>query len=327
MKRQSNTMEKKGQEEEEVKEQGVQKRQKLDQNNQEKKIDFSVLNERQDQQQSYIDKLKLNSFNALIEMKGRKDCPKCKCSRKYFCYDCYIPLNDDLATVPRVDLPIEVTVYIYLLELYFNRLRHPKEKISKSSIVASKIVAPEKVQIVHEMDISSLRDDDEDYDSVVLLFPTDDAQEVIKMSEEELAKIKKVVIIDCTWNQTHHFLKQANVKKIKKIKIQTEKTVFWRYQRISEANLATIEALYYFFRDYDVNKNCSGDYAKYDGKYDNLLYYYAFNYKLIQYEYVEGSKKDKKFIRMDNYIKGRDEPEQDTKHHKPAYLAQNDKKE
>lgn len=91
------------------------------------------------------------------------------------------------------------------------------------------------------------------------------------------------------------------------MKIQTEKTVFWRYQRISETNLATIEALYYFFRDYDVNMNCGGDYSKYDGKYDNLLYYYVFNYKLIQYEYTEGSSKEKKqFFKIPNYFKGKE---------------------
>lgn len=64
---------------------------------------------------------------------------------------------------------------------------------------------------------------------------------------------------------------------------------------MSDSNLATIEALYFFFRDYDVNLNGNGDYNNYDGKYDNLLYYYAFTYKLIQYEYQEGDNKHKTF--------------------------------
>lgn len=68
-----------------------------------------------------------------------------------------------------------------VIDLY-NRIRHPKEKISKSSIVASKLVAQDKVEIKHEMFVSSLRQEDEDYDSVVLLFPTEDAIEVTKMS-------------------------------------------------------------------------------------------------------------------------------------------------
>lgn len=90
--------------------------------------------------------------------------------------------------------------------------------------------------------------------------------------------------------------------KLKKVKIQTEKTAFWRYQRIAETNLSTIEALYFFFRDYDVNKNCNGDYSVYDGKYDNLLYYYVFTYKLIQEAYTHGKNKDKDFGRIQGYI-------------------------
>eukprot|EP00347_Sterkiella_histriomuscorum_P007246 403349699 len=257
---------------------------------------LQALEEEQQNKASYIDKLKLDSFEPLLDMADRKNCPKCNTSRKYYCYECYIALNDDPSTVPRVQLPVNVTV-----------IRHPKEKISKSSIVASKLVAQDTVEIKHEMLVSELRGDDEDYDSVVLLFPTEDAIEVTSMNAEELAKIKKVVIIDCTWHQTAHFLKQQNLKKLKTVKILTEKTVFWRYQRISESNLATIEALYYFFRDFDVNKNCQGDYSKYDGKYDNLLYYYVFNYKLIQFEYKEGQKKDRNFWKIKNYIKNKEE--------------------
>ena len=69
-------------------------------------------------------------------------------------------------------------------------------------------------------------------------------------------------------------------------------------------NLATVEALYFFFRDFEVSLNCGGDYKKYDGKYDNLLYYYVFMYRLIQHVYTEGDKKGKEFSRIKDYIKG-----------------------
>ena len=46
----------------------------------------------------YLEKLKLASFDGLNELAAtRKDCPKCHVSRKYFCYDCFIPLNNDLS--------------------------------------------------------------------------------------------------------------------------------------------------------------------------------------------------------------------------------------
>jgi nucleoredoxin len=42
--------------------------------------------------------------------------------------------------------------------------------------------------------------------------------------------------------------------------------------------LATIEALYFFFRDYEVALNCGGKYADYNKKWDDLLWLYAYNY-------------------------------------------------
>ena len=69
------------------------------------------------------------------------------------------------------------------------------------------------------MEIPILRKSDEPFDSVVLLFPTDDAKSLTEMKSEELEAIKRVIIIDCTWNQTKHFLRQPNVMSLKKVKI------------------------------------------------------------------------------------------------------------
>lgn len=103
-----------------------------------------------------------------------------------------------------------------------------------------------------------------------------------ELTTEELSKIKRVVLIDSTWSQTRHYMKEDNIKNLKMVKIQTEKTVFWRYQTgMQDTSLATIEALYFFFRDYEVALNCSKDYSKYNHKWDNFLWFYAYNYKVI----------------------------------------------
>lgn len=124
--------------------------------------------------------------------------------------------------------------------------------------------------------------DGDDKDSVVLMFPSEDAQEISSMTTDELKKIKRVVLIDSTWSQTKFYLRQDAIKNLKHIKIKTEKTVFWRYQKGEEdTSLSTIEALYFFFRDYETNLNCDKNLEKYlkdGGKWDNLLYYYAYNF-------------------------------------------------
>ena len=81
------------------------------------------------------------------------------------------------------------------------------------------------------------------------------------MSPDELNKIKRVVLIDSTWSQTRYYLRQDSFKNLKHVKIQTEKTVFWRYQKGEEdTSLSTVEALYFFFRDYETTLNHQGDY-------------------------------------------------------------------
>ena len=119
-----------------------------------------------------------------------------------------------------------------------------------------------------------------------------------------MAAIKHVVLVDSTWAQTKHFMREPELMKLKKVKIKTEKTAFWRYQRVAESNLSTIEAMYFFFRDYSVGRDFGGDYTKYDGRYDNILYYYAYNYWLIQKAYIEGDKKGTDFARIQGYIHG-----------------------
>ena len=196
-------------------------------------------------------------------------------------------LGDD---VPQLDLPFKVTV-----------ISHPKEKKSKSSIIPSKIIAPSQVEIVSTTDAPVLREEGEPEDSVVLLFPSENAKEMTQLSEAELKAIKRVVLIDSTWNQTRAYLRSENISKLKMVKIQTEKTVFWRYQTGElDTSLATIEALYFFFRDYDVALNCKDRlYSDYKGTFDNLLWFYAYNFKLIQNEY---SKANKNFLRIPGYI-------------------------
>jgi hypothetical protein len=76
--------------------------------------------------------------------------------------------------------------------------------------------------------------------------------------------------------------------------------------------LSTIEALYFFFRDYEstLNHNRSyDDYYKAGGKWDNLLYYYAWNFNLIQDSYNKGKLKDQPFRRMPGYVKYDNEAE------------------
>lgn len=72
--------------------------------------------------------------------------------------------------------------------------------------------------------------------------------------------------------------------------IEAEKTLFWRYQKgKTEDHLATIEAVYFFCRQFHqaLHEADVSGWAEYDGQYDDLLYYYSYQYELVQRIYRE----------------------------------------
>jgi len=114
--------------------------------------------------------------------------------------------------------------------------------MGKSSIIASKILAPENVTIHNNLEISPF-----DLDTTILLFPSEDSIPVSDFSKIDLAKVKNVCLIDSTWLQVNKILMNENVSKLKTVVINTEKTIFWRFQRgVTDKNLSTIEAMYFF---------------------------------------------------------------------------------
>ena len=70
-----------------------------------------------------------------------------------------------------------------------------------------------------------------------------------------------------------------------RIEIQSYTTKFWRHQQEKPSTyLATIEAIYYFVREY----HALFEPEQYEGQYDNLLFYFCFHYQQIREQYDNG---------------------------------------
>lgn len=94
-----------------------------------------------------------------------------------------------------------------------------------------------------------------------------------------------MAVIDGTWKQANKIVRETPaLQKFQKVTIAPRKTYFWRYQQLSENHLATIEAIYYFYKEYEEA------YEDTRGRYDNLLFFYRFFYNLIQEKYRSGTK-------------------------------------
>lgn len=167
--------------------------------------------------------------------------------------------------------------------------------MGKSTATHACILAPDEVTIYSYPEVPKFQEKEK----VIIVFPSEDAVtlEMIRQNHGRLIPhstdgstlIERVVFIDSTWQQCHQIVTDEKLKELQRVKLEKAVTHFWRPQRKPETCLATIEAVYYFFKEYDqhILKR------EYDGRYDNLLYFFVFQYNLIQEEQVKSKKKRK----------------------------------
>lgn len=241
-----------------------------------------------------LDKNSLSKLNSIPKL----ECPKCKKHRKFYCYDCMIPIgNEVVEVIPKVRCPVKVIV-----------IQHPKELKSKSTAIHAKILSPDDVMIYQYPEIPP----EVNVDSSIILYPSVDAlsmEEFILLEQEKpssllgdknaafesIGGVKNIVFIDSTWKQSRSISRDPVLSKLKRLKLTSRKTLFWRYQQFGDDFLATIEAIYYALVDYIRCKNS----GKYDGEVDNLLFFYVHYYQLIQSTYRQNKRQ---FRHKENYI-------------------------
>ncbi|KAI8808452.1 DTW domain-containing protein [Cladochytrium replicatum] len=249
--------------------------------------------------------LQISDTSALVQL-PRELCPNCDTSHKIYCKQCTVPLGH---TPPKVKLPIALHLF-----------RHPTEREGKTTSVHAKLVAPDDVTIT----VDNFREIDESTgkptvlslipnpERALVLFPSKDAKTI---DEIDPASFDTLIVLDGTWKQARALasvllgpqgdpIVPAPKYGLRPVKIQMRKTVFWRYQKYGEEHLATIEAIYWFMREYAVKHECAGDENSYDGKYDDLLFYYKHNYDIIQADYQQNPQRQftTKKRNAENYI-------------------------
>ena len=156
-----------------------------------------------------FERLLLDSFDPLVSAE-RVKCPNCDSFRKYYCYDCLVPL---VSNFPQITLPIPATV-----------LKCKKEPRSKSSVMVLKVLCPETSEI-----ISCLGEDDSIplfCDGSALIFPGPSAKSLQDLTDDELKGLKNLIFIDSTWHQTTSMIKNKNLSGLPMIKLENHTTAF-----------------------------------------------------------------------------------------------------
>ncbi|BES95599.1 DTW domain [Nesidiocoris tenuis] len=216
----------------------------------------------------------------LGSLSERTTCSKCGKSRKYFCYTCYIPVAEIADDVPKIELPLSVDI-----------IKHVKEIDGKSTAVHAAVLSPNQVNVYTYPLIPSYSKEDK----AVLVFPGPRARsldELISECSENQEKtspvhgFKKVVFIDSTWNQCKGIYKDPRLAELPCVVLRKRITQFWRHQKGSPRwYLSTIEAVHQFFVEFHMAQTSTD----YDGRYDNLLFFFRYMYYKIHTLYDHDS--------------------------------------
>ncbi|CAO3594926.1 unnamed protein product [Absidia cylindrospora] len=197
----------------------------------------------------------------------RYKCPTCEKPVKYFCYHC------------------------------FNVVEHD----GKSTAIHARVLAPEDVSLYGYGQIPTY----EHPERTLLLFPGPNAKTLNEIPRDSFDRI---VVLDGTWRQATRMARDApQLQGLQQITIAPRKTNFWRFQQKSENYLATIEAIYYTYREYAEAYESEDGTGVYRGQYDNLLFYYRFFYNLIQSRYKNNHTRTFNPRHQKNYIQYDDE--------------------
>ncbi|KAL8584976.1 hypothetical protein ACOMHN_043612 [Nucella lapillus] len=109
---------------------------------------------------------------------------------------------------------------------------------------------------------------------------TEESSPPEKRQRTVLRPFERAVFIDCTWNQTRNIIQDERLKELRRVELRDHETQFWRcHEGLATSCLSTIEAIYYFMREYheDVVDN-----AYYTNDYDDLLFFFNYLYRTIR---------------------------------------------
>ncbi|EDW14815.1 tRNA-uridine aminocarboxypropyltransferase 1 [Drosophila mojavensis] len=227
--------------------------------------------------------MRIADNSVLDTIEGRHSCRHCNRSRKFFCYNCYVPVGKLVNLLPLVELPLQIDI-----------IKHKKEIDGKSTAAHAAVLAPHNVRIHTYPDIPDYRQED----GVVLIFPSATSLTVPQLFERDVRlniddnyglpkghhmgtmlrrrmdeivgetevtqsprcytfgnlPVRRAVFIDSTWNQSRSIYADERVRALRAVVLQNRLSQFWRHQRGSPRwYLATIEAIHQFVLEMHVN--------------------------------------------------------------------------
>ncbi|XP_029902054.1 tRNA-uridine aminocarboxypropyltransferase 1 [Myripristis murdjan] len=266
--------------------------------------------------------LRLASHEVLEEaqQKGRLKCSKCGGSRMFFCYTCCSLVGVNQEEIPSIKLPVKIDIIKHPNETDGKSTAIHAKILAPSDVTIytypcipefetdeavlvfpgpGSVTVQDMLQCLHDRSDRKSHDSLDEPDpkrrrSEEALGATHIAEDLgsrtpdeAKGLESRVYPLQRVVFIDSTWNQTNRIITDERLQALLQVELKMRKTCFWRHQKGKpETYLATIEAIYYFLKDY--HELCLAQ--EYSGEYDNLLFFYSYLHSLITKAKVSAGK-------------------------------------
>mmetsp|Transcript_68904 Transcript_68904/g.138534 ORF Transcript_68904/g.138534 Transcript_68904/m.138534 type:complete len:414 (-) Transcript_68904:97-1338(-) len=189
----------------------------------------------------------------------RAQCPSCAVHRRFYCFYCKtlvaVP-SEMLPTILSAD-PLPLTVDVIL-----------RDEPSKSTGIYAAVMAPQSTRVVRypeDLEDSSVGAEDTktssnnvagestrdrpeiEYDprTTVILYPSERSVTMGEIPVAELAQLRKVLVVDTTWQKTGGVLLHRKLRHLRHIRLANppEESLFWRYHNQGAGRVSTIEAL------------------------------------------------------------------------------------
>lgn len=190
---------------------------------------------------------------------SRGYCDKCH-RRAMWCIECKKDLRmvhgKPAADLPTTQLPVDLTVV-------FHERAHPSSCTAPQLVV---LCPQNKVDLVQWPTAREWPADG----SVWLLWPDQDARTVEEINEEEISRVKEIVVLEGTWPQAETMANSPSMKNLPRVKLSSIRSMFWKFSSRDSSCVSTLEAIYNFF--------VQADKKKHEHKFDDLLFYFKIGF-------------------------------------------------
>ncbi|KYN03632.1 PREDICTED: DTW domain-containing protein 1 [Cyphomyrmex costatus] len=262
--------------------------------------------------------LKINDTRELKLVESRRKCDLCQKSRKFFCYTCYQPVLS-CRYYPRVKLPIKIDIIKHPREIPGKSTAIHAAIIAPADVKI--YIYPDFPEIPNKEEtvlVFPSKDNAKNISVKDLFVRKEGKNDALGEKTETVWPIKRAIFIDSTWHQTKSIYKDQRLRELRCVILKSRISQFWRHQKDSPRwYLATIESIHQFLvelhtcalgvdEDYgetikkyldlnDIIKNtCYTDSThqysvingeelmqRYNGQYDNLLYFFKYMFEHI----------------------------------------------